>query len=62
MPGVYCSYGLGCSNFFTLCKNTKAVLGDKFDYISYHDVLMKNGPLPFNILKGAVDEYVASAQ
>ena len=62
MPGVYCSYGLGCSNFFSLCKDTQKKLGDKFDYIAYHDTLMKNGPLPFNILKGAVDEYIGSVQ
>lgn len=59
MPGTYCSYGIGSSNFMTLCEETKAAMGDKFDYISYHDALLKNGPLPFNILKGAVDEYIA---
>ena len=60
MPGVYCSYGLGCSSFMTLCENTKASMGDKFDYVTYHDALMKNGPLPFNILQTAVDEYIAA--
>ena len=60
MPGVYCSYGLGCSNFITMCENTKTALGSKFDYIKYHDTLMKNGPLPFNILQTAVDEYIAA--
>ena len=60
MPGVYCSYGLGCSSFITLCEDTKAAMGDRFDYVSYHDALMKNGPLPFNILQTAVDEYIAA--
>jgi uncharacterized protein (DUF885 family) len=60
MPGVYCSYGVGSSNFMTMCENTKAALGDRFDYIPYHAALMKNGPLPFNILQTAVDEYIAA--
>ena len=60
MPGTYCSYGLGCSNFFTLCEQTKAAMGDKFDYLAYHDAILKNGPLPFNILETAVEEYKVS--
>ncbi|MBQ6479157.1 MAG: DUF885 family protein [Erysipelotrichaceae bacterium] len=60
MPGTFCSYGIGLSNFMTLCQNTQKTLGDRFDYVSYHEALMKNGPLPFNILQGAVDEFVAT--
>ena len=60
MPGTYCSYGIGSSNFMTLCQETMSELGSKFDYIRYHDALLKNGPLPFNILQGAVDEYIAA--
>ena len=58
--GVFIPYGVGLSNFMTMCQNTQTALGDKFDYVSYHETLMKNGPLPFNILQGAVDEYIAS--
>lgn len=35
MPGVYCPYGLGLSNFMTLCQNTRTTLGNNFDYIAY---------------------------
>ena len=62
MPGVYCSYGLGFSNFMSLERNVIRELTDKFDYLSYHDALLKNGPLAFNILQGAVDEYIESVQ
>ena len=58
MPGVYCSYGVGSSNFMTLCKKAQDTMKRNFDYIAYHDALLKNGPLPFNILEGAVDEYI----
>ena len=59
MPGTYCAYGLGCSSFMSLEQYAQKQLGDKFDYVSYHETLLKNGPLPFNILKTAVDEYIA---
>ena len=62
MPGVYCPYGIGSSNFMTLCLNTQKEMGDKFDYVSYHEALLKNGPLPFNILEGAVKEYISENQ
>ncbi|MBR4461325.1 MAG: DUF885 domain-containing protein [Erysipelotrichaceae bacterium] len=58
MPGVYCTYGLGASSFMTLCDKAKGLLGDRFDYVAYHESLLKNGPLPFNILEEAVDEYI----
>ena len=62
LPGAYCPYGLGCTEFMTLCNYARKTLGDKFDYVSYHETLMKNGPLPFNILKEAVDEYIEAKQ
>ena len=59
MPAVYTPYGAGYSNFMTLENKAKAALGGKFDYVKYHESLLKNGPLPFNILETAVDEYIA---
>ncbi|MBO4919878.1 MAG: DUF885 domain-containing protein [Erysipelotrichaceae bacterium] len=58
--GGFIPYGVGLSSFMTLCEETQKKMGDSFDYVSYHETLMKNGPLPFNILQGAVDEYIAS--
>ncbi len=60
MPGVYCSYGLGYTNFVNLRNYAKEALGSKFDIVKYNETILKNGPLPFNILKGAVDEYIAA--
>ncbi|MBQ6560053.1 MAG: DUF885 domain-containing protein [Erysipelotrichaceae bacterium] len=62
MPGVYCTYGLGASSFMTLCERAKSLTGEKFDYVAYHDALLKNGPLPFNILEEAVNEYIAASK
>ncbi len=60
MPGVYCSYGLGYTNFTELRNYAKEALGDKFDIVAFNETILRNGPLPFNILKGAVDEYISA--
>ena len=58
MPGIYCSYGLGLCNFYSLEQYAREALKDKFNIVTYHDAVLKNGPLPFNILKVVVDEYI----
>ena len=39
-------------------SNTYNMFKTLIDYIKYHETLMNNGPLPFNILETAVDEYI----
>jgi len=43
-----------------LRQAAKDKLGDKFDILEFHDVVLKNGPLPLNVLEDFVDQYVAS--
>lgn len=59
MPGVYCSYGIGLSNLMTLRAYAQDAKGNDFDLVKYNEAILKNGPLPFNILQKAVDEYIA---
>ena len=58
MPAIYSRYGAGFVTFYNLREKAKEELGDKFDYVSFSDTILKNGPLPFNILEGAVNEYI----
>ncbi len=58
MPTVFCRYGVGFIKQYTIRENAKKELGDKFDYVTYSDTILKNGPLPFTLLEGAVQEYI----
>ncbi len=58
MPGIYCRYGLGFISQFNLRNKAIEELGDKFDYVEYANVILENGPLPFTILKKAVEDYI----
>lgn len=62
MPGVYTRYGIGFVKFMNLRDYAAKSLDSKFDLIEYNDAILKNGPLPFNILKKAVDEYINNSK
>jgi uncharacterized protein (DUF885 family) len=60
MPGQACAYKIGEIKMVELRDKAKQELGDKFDLRKYHDVVLKNGSMPLNILERVVDAYIAS--
>ena len=60
MPGQACAYKIGEIKIVELRDKTRKALGDKFDLRKYHDVVLKNGSMPLNILERVVDAYIAS--
>jgi len=60
MPGQACAYKVGMMKILELRAKAKASLGQKFDLAAFHDVILKNGPVPLDILEELVDKYIQS--
>jgi len=41
-------------------EQAKKDLGDKFDIREFHDVVLKNGAVPLNVLEDLVNQWVVS--
>jgi uncharacterized protein (DUF885 family) len=62
MPGQACAYKIGEIKMVELREKAKKALGDKFGLGAFHDVVLKNGSMPLNILEQVVDEYIAAVK
>ena len=62
MPGQATAYKIGMIKILELRERAKAELGDAFTLAEYHDVVLKDGPLPLSTLEEKVDAWIASKQ
>jgi uncharacterized protein (DUF885 family) len=60
-PGQACAYKVGEIKIVELRQKAKKALGEKFDLRRFHDIVLKNGPMPLVLLERVVDDYIKSA-
>lgn len=60
MPSQATAYKIGMLKIIELRQKAKTSLGDKFDIRMFHDVILKNGAVPLDVLEQLVDEYIAA--
>jgi uncharacterized protein (DUF885 family) len=57
-PGQACAYKIGMLKIQELRARAQNELGEKFDQREFHDVVLKNGALPLEILEEQVNDYI----
>jgi uncharacterized protein (DUF885 family) len=60
MPGQATAYKVGMMKILELRQRAMDTLGDHFDIRDFHDVVLKNGAVPLDILERIVDAYIES--
>ena len=58
MPGQACAYKVGMLKIQELRAHAQQRLGNKFDQREFHDVLLRNGALPLEILEEQTNAYL----
>ena len=58
-PGQACSYKVGMMKILELREHARKELGPKFDLRAYHDLVLKNGALPLDVLEENVNSWIA---
>ncbi|MFL9840160.1 DUF885 domain-containing protein [Sphingomonas sp. ST-64] len=59
-PGQATSYMIGQLKITELRKRAQTALGDRFDIRDFHEVVLRNGAVPLDVLEEEVDRYIAA--
>jgi uncharacterized protein (DUF885 family) len=59
-PGQACAYKIGMIKFLQLREKAKESLKDRFNIKEFHDVVLKNGAVPLDVLDQLVNDYINS--
>ena len=58
-PGQACAYMLGMLRILELREHAKKALGDKFSLAHFHDVVLRTGSVPLDVLAKVLDQWIA---
>ena len=60
-PGQACAYMIGQLKILELRDRARETLGDKFSPQAFHNVVLRSGTVPLELLSREVDRYIAGA-
>jgi uncharacterized protein (DUF885 family) len=60
MPGQATAYKIGELKILELRKKFEETKGDNFDIRDFHDLILRNGALPLNVLENYVEKYLST--
>ena len=60
MPGQATAYKVGMNKILELRNRSEEKLGSNFDIKEFHDIILKDGALPLDILTQKVEAWIAS--
>ncbi len=60
-PGQATAYMIGKLKILELRSRAQQKLGDKFTMGDFHDVILKSGPVPLNIMEERIDQWIAAS-
>ncbi len=61
-PGQATAYKVGMMEILRLREEAREALGDRFDIRSFHDVVLKNGPVPLHVLRELVMAHIENTR
>lgn len=61
MPSQATAYKIGMLKIVDIREKAKAIMGDKFDIREFHTLVLKNGPLPLDVLEAKVMNWAHKA-
>lgn len=62
MPSQATAYKIGMIKIVELREKAKTELGDAFDIRKFHDVVLRNGPVPLDVLEQFVNTYISETK
>jgi uncharacterized protein (DUF885 family) len=60
MPGQATAYTVGMLKILELRRKSEEALGERFDIRDFHDVILRSGPLPLDLLEEQVEAWIRS--